>query len=170
MKPATFKGILELIQHNDVFQNNSNNPQMDVWIQLAIAMYRFRHYGNVATMDDIAEWAGVSAGTVYNCTLRVETAILDLHDHFIHPPDAAMKEASKEYCKTETCGEWEDGHSSGDGTTIDLNEKPGHYGEAYFDKSSSYSLNLQVSISHIASFLCFANTVNSRSSICFTIY
>lgn len=31
-----------------------------------------------------------------------------------------------------------------DGTLIPLFEKPGHHGEAYFDRKSNYSLNVQV--------------------------
>ena len=32
-----------------------------------------------------------------------------------------------------------------DGTLVPLADKPGYHGEAYFDRKSNYSLNVQVS-------------------------
>lgn len=60
-------------------------------------------------------------------------------------PDADMKEEAKAFCEEKTCGEWRDGYLVVDGSTFELFQKPGHYGETYFDKSSNYSLNAQVS-------------------------
>lgn len=144
--PSTFDAIVELIKDHPVFHNNSNNPQIDVWKQLAIVMNRFGHYGNSATANDIGEWAGVSAGTVDNATKRVAVALLALHDDYVRMPTDEEKFFSKDFCRRKVkCRRWANGYLTVDGTTFPLFQKPGHYGEAYFDKSSRYSLNVQVS-------------------------
>ena len=43
-----------------------------------------------------------------------------------------------------SCYAWRDGYCMADGTPIILFQKPGYHGEAYFDRKSNYSLNLQV--------------------------
>lgn len=151
---STFDAITALIQDNPIFHNNSNNPQIDVWLQLAITLNRFGHYGNAATTEDIGEWAGVSSGTVDNATKRVVIALLALHDRYVRMPTDAETTCSKEFCSDKTrCPRWADGFLSVDGTTIPIFQKPGHYGEAYFDKSSRYSLNVQVSTNVATPFL-----------------
>ena len=62
-----FVKIVSLIQDHHIFHNNSNNLQLPVQIQLAIFLNAAGHYGNAATSQDMAEWAGVSIGTVHNC-------------------------------------------------------------------------------------------------------
>jgi hypothetical protein len=47
-----------------MFHNNSNNPQMPVDEQLAIALFCFGHYGNGVSTMKVALWAGVGFGTV----------------------------------------------------------------------------------------------------------
>lgn len=146
MAPSTFDEIVRRIEGNPVFHNNSNNPQIEVWIQLGIVLNRFGHYGNAATMDDIGEWAGVSAGTVDNATKRVAIALLSLHDEYVRMPTAEEKDKSKRFCAEKAmCENWTDGFLSVDGSTFPLYQKPGHCGESYFDKSCRYSFNAQVS-------------------------
>ncbi|KAG1908666.1 uncharacterized protein F5891DRAFT_1180201 [Suillus fuscotomentosus] len=67
VSPAVFDKLIEHIQPHAIFYNNSNNPQLPIPIQLAIFLNGIGHYGNAATMQDLAEWAGVSIRTVYNC-------------------------------------------------------------------------------------------------------
>ncbi|KAF8975608.1 hypothetical protein BDQ17DRAFT_1441453 [Cyathus striatus] len=64
--PACFDSAVEILQDHPVFQNNANCEQMPVERQFAIALYRFRHYGNAASNEKVALWAGVSYGTVHN--------------------------------------------------------------------------------------------------------
>ncbi|KIK11476.1 hypothetical protein PISMIDRAFT_43298, partial [Pisolithus microcarpus 441] len=78
--------------NNLVFQNQSNNKQLPVSIQLAIFLYHAGHYGNACSPEDVGQWAGVSIGTVVNCTHRVMAAILDQHDTFICIPNANSEE------------------------------------------------------------------------------
>ncbi|EGO27776.1 hypothetical protein SERLADRAFT_414047 [Serpula lacrymans var. lacrymans S7.9] len=71
-------------------------------IRLVITKYRHllhppapRHYGNRASVADIADWSGVSVGGVELCTKRCMIAIISLHDDVIKAPTPAEKEAAK---------------------------------------------------------------------------
>ena len=64
INPACFDDLVTVIQDDEVFHNNSNNSQMPVDEQLAIALFRFGHYGNAASTMKVALWAGIGFGTV----------------------------------------------------------------------------------------------------------
>jgi len=146
VEPEVFQGILLLIQDHHIFHNNSPNPQMPVKIQLVIFLKRAGHYGNAASPEAIAQWAGVSTGTVENCTYRCMIAIVSLHDDAIHLPTAAEKEAAKQWVEEETkCPPWQNGFLNADGTKFPLFQKPGLHGDSWFDKNKEYSLDCQVS-------------------------
>jgi hypothetical protein len=142
----TFDNLLKMIETDPIFLNDGRYSQAPVSNQLAIAMFRFGHNGNAASVDAVAQWAGVSAGTVVNCTRRVMIAFLALHDSAIRWPSMEEKEMSKQWVETVSCYAWRDGYCMVDGTPIVLFQKPGFHGEAYFDRKSNYSLNLQVRI------------------------
>ena len=76
VSPATFDALVSAIEMDPVFANNSQNPQMPVEEQLAITLYRFGHDGNAASLQSVANWAGIGKGTVSVVTRRVMTAIL----------------------------------------------------------------------------------------------
>jgi hypothetical protein len=59
VSPGCFDDLAEAIKDDEIFHNNSNNAQMPVEQQLAIALYRFGHYGNAASTMKVALWAGV---------------------------------------------------------------------------------------------------------------
>jgi len=141
---STFDSLLEMIETHPVFLNDANVSQGPVNKQLAIAMFRFGHNGNAASVEAVAQWAGVSAGTVVNCTRRVMIAFLALHDSAIRWPSEDEKEKAKQWVEEVSCHAWRDGYCMADGTPIVLFQKPGYHGEAYFDRKSNYSLNLQV--------------------------
>lgn len=129
---------------NPIFFNNAKNSQAPVNEQLAITMFRLGHNGNATSVEAVAQWAGVSAGTVVNCTRRVMVAFLALHDSAIRWPSEDEKEESKQWVEEASCYAWRDGYCMVDGTLVVLFQKPGHHGEAYFDRKSNYSLNIQV--------------------------
>ena len=52
--PACFDDLVTVIHDDEVFQNNSNNPQVPVDEQVAIALYCFGHYGNAASTLKVA--------------------------------------------------------------------------------------------------------------------
>ncbi|KIJ05731.1 hypothetical protein PAXINDRAFT_93062, partial [Paxillus involutus ATCC 200175] len=147
--PDVFSALVEKINDHDIFMNNSNNPQMPVWIQLAIFLNGAGHYGNTATSQDMAEWAGVSVGTVHNCYKRVMVAILHHHDAVIHfnptrEDDRQEQENSKVWVESKTCVEWRNSFLCVDGTPFNLFQKPGWHGEGFFDRKSRPSLSNQV--------------------------
>jgi len=157
VSPDVFDALVNRIKEHPIFYNNSNNPQLPIPIQLAIFLNAIGHYGNAATREDLADWAGVSIGTIYNCWKRVMIAILQHHDDAIHydpldREDQNERERAKQWVEERTCREWRNGFLCVDGTPFNLYQKPGWHGEGFFDKNSNYSLSAQV-CSHFIYFL-----------------
>ncbi|KIK35238.1 hypothetical protein CY34DRAFT_96470 [Suillus luteus UH-Slu-Lm8-n1] len=146
VNPDIFDDILDQISGHSIFTNQSNNPQLPIAIQLAIFLNRAGHYGNAISPEDVGQWAGVSVGSVINCSNCVMIAILDQHDTFIcfPAPDSEDAERARQYVESKSCPEWRNGILAIDGSAINLYEKPGLYGEAFYDRKSNYSLNCQV--------------------------
>lgn len=147
VSPDTFDGILARIEEHPIFCNESDNPQMPVRDQLAITLYRLGHYGNAASTALVAEWAGVSEGTVLDCTKRVILSLLALHDEVIYWPEegSELKEKAKAWVEQKAGSPaWRDGCYTTDGSPGGLYTKPSFYGETWFDKSCNYSTNMQV--------------------------
>ena len=146
VSPATFDKILHKISNHPIFFNNSNNPQMSVEDQLAITLYRLGHDGNAASLQSIANWAGVGKGTVTLCTQRVMVSVL--HPDFMHEavrfPTKAEKDEAKAWVSAHSCRAWHHGWCLVDGTLVPLAEQPHWFGESYFDRKCNYSLNIQV--------------------------
>jgi hypothetical protein len=128
--------------------------------QLAIALFRFGHFGNSASVESVAQWAGVSAGMVVNTTRRVMVAFLNHYDNIIRWPNAQMKEEAKEWVEAASCTAWRDGWLLVDGTLVPLAEKPAFHGEAYFDRKLNYSLNVQVHLFFVFTQLDYTCKVN----------
>ena len=126
--------------------------QLPVWLQLAVFLNAAGHYGNAATSQDMAEWAGISVGTVYNCYRRVMLSLLHLHDEAIHfdpahcEEDFMEKEQAKNWVESRSVPGWRGGFLCVDGTTFNFFQKPGHHGEVFFDRKSQYSVTNQVSL------------------------
>ena len=155
--PEVFANLVQKIENHPIFINNSNNPQLPVPVQLAVFLNGVGHYGNGAATDDIAEWAGVSVGTVYNCYRRVMVAILQHHDNAIHfdpmeLEDQEQREQAKKWVESRSCMEWRGGFLCVDGSPFNLFQKPGWHGEGFFDRKSRYSLSAQVSAVPCVSF------------------
>src|SRR5262249_32589949 len=106
MSPKVFDELVWLIENDPIFHNNSNVPQLPVPIQLTIFLVHIGHYGNGSSPKDIAQFAGVSIGTVENATNRCLIAFLHMHDDVIMYPIEEQKEAAKQFIKEATCPEW----------------------------------------------------------------
>jgi hypothetical protein len=143
--PSTFDGLVEKICEHPIFHNNSNMPQAPVSTQLAIFLYCTGHYSNAASPEAIGHWAGVSPGTIANCTNRVMLTLLSLHDEVVHLPTLEEKESAKAWVAEQVCPEWHNGHLMVDGTKFPLFQRPGLHGDTWFDKNKDYSLDCQVS-------------------------
>ena len=144
--PQCFDSLLETIQHHSAFQNKSNNSQMPVERQLAIALYRFGHYGNSISTLKVALWAGVGYGTVREVTMRVMRACCDERFRRVvmrWPTDEEIEEA-KSWVEENSCFAWREGWLMVDGTLVPMFQRPHHFGNAYFDRKSNYSENVQV--------------------------
>ena len=144
--PACFDLLVEALKEDSVFHNQSHADQIPVQDQVAIALYRFRHYGNGATIMKVALWAGIGFGTVRLVTNHVMKAVCS--ERFcrsaLHWPDSDTKERAKAWVEEHSCPAWRDGWCMVDGTLIPLHAWPAWYGNTWFDRKSNYSLNVQV--------------------------
>ncbi|KIN93009.1 hypothetical protein M404DRAFT_171992, partial [Pisolithus tinctorius Marx 270] len=144
--PVIFDDILDQISDHYIFLNKSNNKQLPVAVQLAIFLFRVGHYGNASSPEDAAQWAGISVGTVINCTHQVMAALLDKHDNFIYVPDVQSPELrrAQEFAESRTCWSWRNGVFAADGMTVNLYARPKSFTDSYYDRKSNFSLNCQV--------------------------
>lgn len=136
--PTIFNYLLYMMNDDHTFGHSTQNAPHSVNsgilllanIQLATALYRFGHYGDAATCEDIAQWAGISAGSesVVNCTRRVMSAFLLFHEGVIKWPNEEKKKAAKDSVEALSCPAWRNGYCMVDGTLIPLYEKPTHFG------------------------------------------
>ena len=151
INPACFDDLVAVIQDDEVFQNNSNNPQMPVAEQLAIVFFRFGHYGNATSTLKVALWAGVGYGTVHLVTSRVLKALCSerFRRSALRWSSDEAKEAAKAWVEDHSCPAWRDGWLMVDGTLVPLFMHPAFFGNTWFDHKSNYSMNVQVS--HILS-------------------
>lgn len=149
--PTCFAHILGLIENNHIFQNNSSNqPQVPVETQLAVALYRFGHYGNGASIADVARVAGAGDGTVHLYTERVIKALLYIHQDIIRPLTDQERLAEQQWVRSRNqCPSFAPGIFQYDGSTITLWQKPGLNGDAYYSRHGLYEMNAQVSGLHM---------------------
>ena len=146
VESGIFDCILDQISDHDIFQSQSNNPQLPVAIQLTIFLKCAGHYGNGCTPESLSKWAGIAVGSVINCTNCVMVAILDQHDEFITIPASNSEdmEISQKWVEERSCRGWQNGVFPANGSMINLFQKPSIYGETFYDQKSRYLLNCQV--------------------------
>jgi hypothetical protein len=146
--PECFNAILAAIRDDPVFHNNSQNAQHPMAEQLAIALFRFGHFGNTASTLKVALWAGVGYGTVDSIKKRVMTAVCreSFRHRTLHWADESEKEAAKAWVEQNSCPAWRDGWLMVDGTLVPLFVRPGFYGNTWYDRKSNYSMNVQVPV------------------------
>ncbi|KAH7911007.1 hypothetical protein BJ138DRAFT_1135633 [Hygrophoropsis aurantiaca] len=144
--PACFDVLVASLREDPVFHNRSNIPQMPVEEQVAIALYRFGHFGNATSTVMVALWAGVGYGTVHLATNRVMSAVCSerFRKSALHWPDAAEKEAAKAWVEENSCPAWRDGWLMVDGTLVPMYSRPAYFENTWYDRKSNYSLNVQV--------------------------
>ncbi|KAJ6490100.1 hypothetical protein C8R45DRAFT_1139152 [Mycena sanguinolenta] len=65
VSPLTFDKLVAALEDDPVFFNNSNSPQLPVDEQVAVALYRFGHDGNAASMQAVANWGCISCGVAH---------------------------------------------------------------------------------------------------------
>ncbi|KAJ7660894.1 hypothetical protein DFH06DRAFT_988592 [Mycena polygramma] len=148
VSPRTFDKLVAALEEDPVFFNNSNQAQLPVEQQVAVALYRFGHDGNAASIQAVANWAGLGKGTVHLITRRVMTAVLrpEFMQRAVHLPTDEEKERAKRWVQKHSFKGWRNGWCFVDGTLIPLDQRPNWYGESYYDRKCHYSLNFQVRI------------------------
>ena len=121
---------------------------MPIEHQLAITLYHFGHFGNAASLDDVAKWSGYTKGTVLLVTHCVMMALLwkEFMDEAVSLPTEAEKEEAKKWVEMKLCKAWRGGWCMVDGTLVPLYDRLFWFGESYFDCKCNYSLNFQVLI------------------------
>ncbi|KAF8576065.1 hypothetical protein K439DRAFT_1649384 [Ramaria rubella] len=143
--PTTFDSLVEKIKDDPVFHNNSDNKQIPVGLQLAVALYCFGHFGNAASLQKVGLWAGWGYRTVDLCTKRIMTAVC--HEPFrrivMQWPNEEVKENAKAWVEKQSCPRWRDRWCMVDGTLVPLFARPGFFGNSWYDRKSNYSLNVQ---------------------------
>jgi hypothetical protein len=92
LTPDSFRNLLRLIQHHEVFQTTSNHPQAPVETQLAVILYHMGQFGNGASVSDLARMAGISEGSVEKYPERCQKAIPAHHDQYVWMVSDAKKE------------------------------------------------------------------------------
>lgn len=143
--PDTFRFILSLIKDDSVFIAHSQRPQAPVDHQLAVMLYRLGHYGNAASIEGVATWAGISEGSVEAYTRRCIIAINRHQTRFVCKPTTEEIEVEKRWVEKQVgCPGWRDGWLMYDGTIVVLYQKPGLEGDAYYTRKANYGLNVQV--------------------------
>ncbi|PWW72732.1 hypothetical protein C7212DRAFT_142629, partial [Tuber magnatum] len=145
--PSSFDLLVSKLQPHHIFHNRSYNTPMPVDRQFLIILYCLEHYGNGASVKHVADWGGVSVGTVELGTKWVFMAILDstLRSEHIRWPAAqsSEREKAKKMVEERTIPAWRNGWVMIDGTLIPLCQRPYYYGEVFFNRKSNYSLNVQ---------------------------
>ena len=73
-------------------------------------------------------------------------ALLGQHNDFIQMPgvDSEDAELACMFVEGRTCPGWRNGIFAADGSAIPLFQKPGYFGETFYDRKSTYSMNCQV--------------------------
>jgi hypothetical protein len=162
VEPEIFDDILNLIFDHPIFYNNSHNSQLSVSIQLAIFLNHAGHYSNAIAVEYVAQWAGISVGSVINCTNHIMVALLNQHDTFMGfpPPDSKDFKLARKYAAEDVCPEWQNGILAVDDSKINVYQKPGFHGEVFFDRKSRYSLGCQVCLFPV--YLSFVINLNYR--------
>ncbi|KIJ49878.1 hypothetical protein M422DRAFT_246246, partial [Sphaerobolus stellatus SS14] len=133
--PTTFDAIVDNLRDNAVFHNNSENKQLPVEIQVAVALYRIGHFGSAATIQKVGIWAGLGFGTVDLVTRRVMAAGCDppFRRRVMKWPDVGIKEKAMAWVEARSCPAWHKGWCMVDGTLVPLASRPAYFGDMWYD-------------------------------------
>ena len=139
-----FETILTLIQDHPIFTNQSNLGQTLVEQQLAVTLFQMGCYGNGAAVEDVAQIAGCSEGSVENYTDHCFTAIEGLYNLFIQKLTPTEKAVEKAWVDEHLGfkGLWRESWLMYDGTIVVLFHKTGLNSDADYTQKSNYGLNV----------------------------
>lgn len=149
MNPATVDQLVQKLEGEAVFHNNSSNEERQIPVdqQLFTTLIRMGTYGNGASLSKIGSFCGMGKGTVDLITRRVITAITSSNLRSTHDrwPAHHEKEAAKEWVEDQVqVSEWRNGFCIIDGTLIPLCRKPSQHGDTFYDRKSNYSISVKI--------------------------
>jgi hypothetical protein len=78
MQKKSFLSLVKLLETDCVCDNNSNNKQIDTWVQILVAIDRLGCFGNGSSVGRIARCFGISTGAVVLYTKRTIKARLNV--------------------------------------------------------------------------------------------
>lgn len=133
MSFTAFEKLLQLIEHDPIFSNDSTCPQLNVDWQLGCALFRLGHYGNGACLLAQKLLWGVGKGTLVLFTERVVQAILSLQKRFVIWPDARQR---RQISRRMAAEGFPGCMGFVDGTTFPLSQKPSIDGQVFHDRKS----------------------------------
>ena len=134
---SSFMTLIGMIEDNPIFHNNSQNPQRDPAIQLAVALCRFGSNGNGAAIHRLKNLFSVGYGTVDLYTKRVIRVIIQYQSEMLTWPS---KEERIEMSQVMQQEGFPGCVGFVDGTTIPLSQKPAIDGNHYFDRKRRLQL------------------------------
>jgi DDE superfamily endonuclease len=141
VREESLDNLVREFQNHPVFQSKGTRQQAPLRFQFALVLSRLGQYGTGQSRGQIAVKFGVSWGAVNLFTDRVIEALLGVHKQWVNWPTDDEKEKTKSALR-------KDGFPGCvgfiDGTLIEIFQRPGTDGEAYFDRKKNYSLNMQV--------------------------
>jgi len=144
MSRNSFYSLFQLIKDHPIFQNDDiklrGRPQHDIQLQLLVTMHKL---GLRATkFSTVARKFKISKGTARNSFNRVIQAILSLEKNCVEWPDA--EERKRMSIKFQSKYGFRKCFGSIDGTLIGITERPEWFGEDFYSRKSSYSLQALV--------------------------
>ena len=144
VEPRTFAYLVSRLESSavDFFHPPSGRSQLSVRLQLAIALFRFGHYSNVASVLLVAQRFGFSPGTVINATRRVMSDILRWEAEVMRWPTAIERQAcareSEERYGFKGCV------GAVDGTNIQFANAPSFDPWCFLERHKRYSVNVLI--------------------------
>jgi hypothetical protein len=96
-----FLNLVQLIEQNPIFYNNSRNPQRDPPIQIAVAVCRLGSNGNGSAIYRLKNLFQVGFGTIDLYTRRVIHAIYELRSSLVTWPTESERLESSQVMREE---------------------------------------------------------------------
>ncbi|CAD6985488.1 unnamed protein product, partial [Tilletia controversa] len=145
MEPAAFRSIVSRLAVHPIF-NPKYGKTAPVEDQIAIALFRFGHDGNGASVKNTAELCAFSEGSIVNFTRRAVEALCALEKSVLCWASEGEKKESKKWVE-DRCGvkKWRNGYASVDGVHILCAWGPGlDGGDSFMNRKRRFSFNIQL--------------------------
>lgn len=140
-KPA-FNHLVDLIEDDPVFSNNSNVPQAPVWWQALVGLANLGTAGNGGDHYHLARMFNCSEGSVQNWTNRFITAVLRLEQGYLRWPSPQERAVLKQEITSKSF--FKDTVGFVDGSYIPLATAPRETPEDYWTRKMFYAFNIML--------------------------